>query len=79
MIQHAFSKPSLVNLISKDAKLLIYSSVSFSAAGKYVLEYCKLYLYRILGECLLISSLLGKALRKHVDTARLAKRFNMRS
>ena len=35
--------------------------------------------YRILGECLLISSLPGKALRTHVDIARLAKRFNMRS
>ena len=27
-IQHAFSKPCLVNLISKDANLLIYLSVS---------------------------------------------------
>ena len=35
--------------------------------------------YRILGECLLISSLPGKALRTHVDIARLAERFNMRS
>ena len=34
---------------------------------------------RILGECLLISSLPGKALRKHVDIGRLAERFNMRS
>ena len=31
------------------------------------------------GVCLLISSLLGKALRTHVDIARLAERFNMRS
>ena len=31
------------------------------------------------GECLLISSLPGKALRTHVDIARLAERFNMRS
>ena len=30
--------------------------------------------YRILGECLLISSLPGKALRTHVDIARLAER-----
>ena len=29
---------------------------------------------RILGECLLISSLPGKALRTHVDIARLAER-----
>ena len=29
--------------------------------------------------CLLISSLPGKALRTHVDIARLAERFNMRS
>ena len=36
-------------------------------------------IYRILGECLLISSLPGKALRTHVDIARLAERFNMRS
>ena len=35
--------------------------------------------YRILGECLLISSLPGKALRTLVDIARLAERFNMRS
>ena len=34
---------------------------------------------RILGECLLISSLQGKALRTLVDIARLAERFNMRS
>ena len=34
--------------------------------------------YRILGECLLISSLPGKALRMLVDNARLAERFNMR-
>ena len=33
----------------------------------------------ILGECLLISSLPGKALRKLVDIARLAERFNMHS
>ena len=35
--------------------------------------------YRILGECLLISSLPGKVLRTLVDIARLAERFNMRS
>ena len=34
---------------------------------------------RILGECLLISSLPGKALRTLIDIARLAKQFNMRS
>ena len=34
---------------------------------------------RILGECLLISSLPGKAFRTLVDIARLAERFNMRS
>ena len=34
---------------------------------------------RILGECLLISSLPGKALRMLDDIARLAERFNMRS
>ena len=34
---------------------------------------------RILGECLLISSLPGKAMRTLVDIARLAERFNMRS
>ena len=34
---------------------------------------------RILGECLLISSLPGKALRTLVDIARLAERFNMGS
>ena len=33
--------------------------------------------YRILGECLLISSLLGKALRTLVDIARLAERFSI--
>ena len=36
-------------------------------------------IYRILGECLLISSLSGKALRTLVDIARLAEGFNMRS
>ena len=34
---------------------------------------------RILGECLLISSLPGKASRMLVDIARLAERFNMHS
>ena len=32
--------------------------------------------WRILGKCLLISSLPGKALRMLVDIARLAERFN---
>ena len=36
-------------------------------------------IWGILGECLLISSLPGKALRTLVDIARLAERFNMRS
>ena len=36
-------------------------------------------LQRLLGECLLISSLPGKALRTLVDIARLAERFNKRS
>ena len=36
-------------------------------------------IWRILGECLLISSLPGKGLRKLVDIARLSERFNMRS
>ena len=40
---------------------------------------CLLKIKRILGECLLISSLPGKALRTLVDIARLAERFNMRS
>ena len=39
----------------------------------------KLSMPMILGECLLISSLPGKALRTLVDIARLAERFNMRS
>ena len=34
---------------------------------------------RILGKCLLISSLPGKALRTLVDIARLAEQYNMRS
>ena len=33
----------------------------------------------MLGECLLISSLPGKALRMFVDIVRLVERFNMRS
>ena len=33
----------------------------------------------MLGKCLLISNLQGKALRMLVDIARLAERFNMRS
>ena len=37
------------------------------------------YKYGVLGECLLISSLPGKALRTLVNTAMLAERFNMRS
>ena len=37
------------------------------------------YIKRILGECLLISSLPGKALRTLVDIARLAEQFNMHS
>ena len=36
-------------------------------------------IYRKLGECPLISSLPGKALRTHVDIARLAERFNKHS
>ena len=43
---------------------------------------CKYHMHhtkRILGESLLISSLPDKALRTHVDIARLAERFNMRS
>ena len=39
----------------------------------------RVQIYRVLGECLLISSLPGKALRMLADVARLAKRFNMRS
>ena len=38
-----------------------------------------LHIYRILGECLLISSLPDKALRTLLDIARLSERFNMRS
>ena len=34
---------------------------------------------RILGECLLISSLLGSALRMYVESAITASRFNKRS
>ena len=34
---------------------------------------------RILGECILISSLPGKSLRTLVEIARLAERFNKRS
>ena len=37
------------------------------------------FIQRILGECLLISNLPGKALRTLVYIARLAERFNMRS
>ena len=35
--------------------------------------------WRILGECLLISSLQGKVLRTLIDIARLAEQFNKRS
>ena len=38
-----------------------------------------IFIYGILGECLLISSLPGKALIMLVDIARIAERFNMRS
>ena len=45
-----------------------------------VLLYCSTSKYiAILGECLLISILPGKALRTLVYIARLAERFNMRS
>ena len=37
------------------------------------------YKKRILGECILVSSFTGKALRTLVDIARLAERFNMLS
>ena len=43
---------------------------------KYHQNTSKSYIERILGECLLISSLLGKALRTLVDITRLAERFN---
>ena len=42
-------------------------------------EFPMMYRWRIPGECLLISSLPGKALRTLVDIASLADRFNMRS
>ena len=50
--------------------------ISRSILTSYKFKLCK---NRILGECLLISNLLGKALRMLVDTARLAVQFNMRS
>ena len=49
-----------------------------SLLAKVVL-YWRNSIKNILGECLLISSLPGKALRTLVDIARLAERFNMRS
>ena len=61
----------MVNLLNK---LLTISSPHYSITILYVL-----IIYRILGECLLISSLPGKALRKLVDIARLAERFNKHS
>ena len=46
--------------------------------GGYTLQQIhEVCIWRILGKCLLISSLLGKALRTLVDIARLAERFNM--
>ena len=39
-----------------DEEIQRADALEFSTCGQYVLEYCKLYLYRILGECLLISS-----------------------
>ena len=43
------------------------------------LWYIPVSIYRILGECHLLSSFQGKALRMLVDIARLAERFNTRS
>ena len=45
---------------------------------KVIIAYVLFRNLKILGECLLISSLPGKALRTLVDIVRLAKRFNMR-
>ena len=41
--------------------------------------FMKIYTKRIVGECLLISTLPGKSLRTLVDIVKLAERFNMRS
>ena len=57
--------------------------ISVDIACLYITRFCLFVWYeatkRILGECLLISSLPGNALRTLVDIARLAERFNMRS
>ena len=48
--------------------------------GGYTLQQIhEVCIWRILGNCLLISSLPGKALRMLVDITRLAERFNMHS
>ena len=39
MIQYAFSKPSLVNLISKDPNLVLYLSVYLIVSSDYDLNF----------------------------------------
>ena len=64
-----------------DAKKPVFLSeqhLCYTLYGKYYDSTC-CKLYRIQGQCLLISSLPGKALRMFADIARLAERFNMRT
>ena len=64
-------------LAAKEFKVHFYSGVistNLSCLGPFI----ELY-FRMLGKCLLISSLPGKALRTLNDIGRLAERFNMHS
>ena len=68
-----FQSPGVMKMFSKLQNGLFQRLVHMYSEKMYV------YKKGILGECLLISSLPGKALRTLVDIARLAERFNMRS
>ena len=58
---------------------IVKSSLGPVGLDKMLVDDIGVCIERILGECLLISSLPGKALRTLVDIARLAERFNMHS
>ena len=79
MLQSMKIALSLAN--STDTDEMLHNGIILSGSMLFVNVIMILgrLVHRILGECHLISSLPGKALRTLVDIARLAERFNMRS
>ena len=69
LFDNYFSKRNLIHMFASSKCRKCHQHELFDLMG----------IKRILGECLLISSLPGKALRTLVGIARLAQRFDMRS